>query len=48
MEKREGLIFLNNLKESLRTQHYFIKENTVCRNIDKVIIGIKNGFDEKN
>lgn len=48
MEKGQALIILNNVKERIKEAHYFRHEVNICRNLDKVRCGIKNGFDKKN
>ena len=45
MIKREAINLLNNLSEEIKISKYFKKEKTICRNIDKIKDGIKNGFD---
>ena len=45
MKKDYALIILNNVKESIKETHYFKHEVNICRNLEKVSEGIKNGFD---
>lgn len=35
---------LNNTKEVLIDAHYFKYTDTMCRDLEKVRVGIKNGF----
>jgi len=39
---------LNNVKHILLDARYFKCTETMCRNIQKVRSGIKNGFDKEN
>ncbi len=44
MKKEYALTILSNIQEELRNENYFRKIETVCRNLDKISEGIKNGF----
>lgn len=46
--KDYALRILGNTSERIRLSTYFNNKNTVCRNIGKVMEGIKNGFNKKD
>lgn len=48
LNKDNAVTILNNLKENIKMYAYFNKQETICRNLDKVSEGIINGFDKKS
>jgi len=45
MEKEYALRILHNIKSRIEESTYFEHKINLCRNIDKIRKGIKNGFN---
>lgn len=48
MKKDNAIIILNNIREEIIMANYFRKQKTMCRNLEKVEKGIKDGFKKEN
>lgn len=48
MDRNYALRILGNTSERIRLSTYFKNKITMCRDIGKVMKGIKSGFDKKN